>query len=369
MSTSQYPDWPDLLRWLTVLKDRVEQIQAISTEQVVTGTFDPGLIPPIPWAGVLKAGSSLGDLETRSATDLSSGTLGAGRMPGLTGDVSSAAGTVATTLATVNPSPGTFGSGTRVPLVTVNAKGLVTGVTEYPIASIPGGVIPGPPGEDGEDGVSIPGERGLQGPVGATGAAGTPGGPPGPPGMAWDGEDGQDGIPGPAGRDGATGATGAPGTPGGPPGPPGMAWDGEDGIDGVPGIQGPAGPSAISANTVETSETQATGAAYGDLATVGPSRTITSVGTVAIVWLSATASKASGGNSAFMSVAVSGATTIAASDANAAAVSATAGHNLNLARVLVLAITPGTNVYDAKYHNDGGGTWTFFNRSMAVYAP
>lgn len=377
MSTDQYPPWPDMLRWLNVLKDRVEQVVAIGAEQVITGEFDPSLIPPIPWDGVLKAGSSLGDLETRSATDLSSGTLEAGRMPGLTGDVSSVAGSVATTLATVNTSPGTYGSGSHVPLLTVNAKGLVTDVMEYPISGGGSGLlggVPGPPGEDGEDGVSIPGERGLQGPVGATGAAGTPGGPPGPPGMARDGEDGQDGIPGPPGADGATGATGAPGTPGGPPGPPGMAWDGEDGIDGVPGIpgaQGPAGPSALSAATVATSETQVASAAYADLATVGPVVTLTLTGTTAIVWLSCKAGKTGTGFTAFMGVAVSGASTVAASDGQAASASCYLSTVASpLARVLTITgLTPGSNTFTAKYHNDGGATWTFSDRGMAVYAP
>ncbi len=130
-----YPAWPELFRWLTVLKDRVEQLPSISAEQVITGTLDPSVIPPIPWARVLKAGSSLGDLETRSAADLSSGTLLDARMPALTGDASSTAGTVALTLATVNSSPGTYGSGSKIPLVSVNAKGLVTLITEQPIAT------------------------------------------------------------------------------------------------------------------------------------------------------------------------------------------------------------------------------------------
>ncbi len=135
MSLDQYPPWPDLLRWLTAVKDRVESVVAIGTEQVITGEFDPSLIPPIPWDRVLKTDSSLGDLETRSASDLSSGTVPAGRMPALTGDVSSVAGNVATTLATVNSTPGTYGSGTSVPLVSVNEKGLVTAVLEQPIAN------------------------------------------------------------------------------------------------------------------------------------------------------------------------------------------------------------------------------------------
>jgi hypothetical protein len=126
VSLDQYPPWPDLLRWLTAVKDRVEQVVAIGAEQVITGELDPDVIPPIPWDRVLKADSSLGDLETRSAGDLSSGTLLDARMPALTGDVSSVVGTVETLLATVNLNPGTYGAGHTIPVISVNGKGLVT---------------------------------------------------------------------------------------------------------------------------------------------------------------------------------------------------------------------------------------------------
>lgn len=51
------------------------------------------------WSQINKAGSSLADITTRSAGDLTSGTLAAARMPALTGDVTTTAGTVATTIA------------------------------------------------------------------------------------------------------------------------------------------------------------------------------------------------------------------------------------------------------------------------------
>lgn len=52
----------------------------------------------------------------------------------LTGDVTGSGTTsIATTLATVNANVGTFGSGTQVAQLTVNAKGLVTAVTNVPI--------------------------------------------------------------------------------------------------------------------------------------------------------------------------------------------------------------------------------------------
>ncbi len=55
----------------------------------------------------------------------------------VTGDVSGTldGGTDILTLATVNSNVGTFGSGTSIPVVTVNAKGLVTAVSTTPIAA------------------------------------------------------------------------------------------------------------------------------------------------------------------------------------------------------------------------------------------
>jgi hypothetical protein len=64
-----------------------------------------------------------------SASDLSAGTVAAARMPALTGDITTSAGAVATTLATVNADVGSFGSASAIPVITVNAKGLVTAVS------------------------------------------------------------------------------------------------------------------------------------------------------------------------------------------------------------------------------------------------
>lgn len=57
------------------------------------------------------------------------GTIVAARMPAFTGDATSSAGAVALTLATVNSNVGAFGSATAAPIVTVNAKGLITAVS------------------------------------------------------------------------------------------------------------------------------------------------------------------------------------------------------------------------------------------------
>lgn len=62
----------------------------------------------------------------QNADNLNAGTLLAARMPALTGDITTSAGAVATTLATVNGNVGSFGSATATPTFTVNAKGLIT---------------------------------------------------------------------------------------------------------------------------------------------------------------------------------------------------------------------------------------------------
>jgi len=135
----------------------------------------------------------------------------------------------------------------------------------------------------------------------------------------------------------------------------------------VPG----SGVPNLSAARIATAETQAANTAYGDLATAGPSVTLTHAGTVAYIWLYAKASRAGVGNSAFMGVALSGDNTVAASDANAAAGSSALSTGITtLANLIVLTgLTPGTTTFTAKYHNDGGSTWTFDGRGMAVYAP
>lgn len=64
-----------------------------------------------------------------------SGSVAATQMPALTGDVTSSAGAVATTLATVNSNVGTFGNSSNISQVTVNAKGQIIAVSNVAIAS------------------------------------------------------------------------------------------------------------------------------------------------------------------------------------------------------------------------------------------
>jgi len=73
-------------------------------------------------------------LAAGSASNLNSGTLLAARMPALTGDVTTSAGAIATTLATVNSNVGSFGDSTHVGAFTVNGKGLVTAASSVALA-------------------------------------------------------------------------------------------------------------------------------------------------------------------------------------------------------------------------------------------
>ena len=73
--------------------------------------------------------------ELKAQRESGDDVLDVARFPGLTGDVTAPAGSIATTLATVNANVGTFGSGTAIPTVTVNAKGLITAVTETAVST------------------------------------------------------------------------------------------------------------------------------------------------------------------------------------------------------------------------------------------
>lgn len=56
-------------------------------------------------------------------------------MPAFTGDITSSAGSLNLTLATVNSNVGVFGNAIAAPIITVNSKGLITAVSTTPILS------------------------------------------------------------------------------------------------------------------------------------------------------------------------------------------------------------------------------------------
>ncbi len=143
-----------------------------------------------------------------------------------------------------------------------------------------------------------------------------------------------------------------------------------DFLNGVGAFAVPAGGGSVTAlgANVNTQESTNSGS-YTDLATAGPSVTLTT-GTAVIVWLSCYQFRSGTGGSGRMGVAVSGATTLAASDANAALQTSAVSNSVNQnSRVLYLSgLTAGSNTFTAKYMTEGGVTWNFVNRSIAVLA-
>src|SRR5262245_40910882 len=125
----------------------------------------------------------------------------------------------------------------------------------------------------------------------------------------------------------------------------------------------------LSADVV-TDETRVT-ASYGDLSTVGPSVTKTLVsGQKCIVTVSSWFLTAADGAQGYMSFAVSGATTLAASDANAAHYFAikvgvnTAG--MVTRQSVFTATASGSHTFVAKYKGDGTNTMHWVDRRIVV---
>lgn len=107
-----------------------------------------------------------------------------------------------------------------------------------------------------------------------------------------------------------------------------------------------------------------TSTTYTDLATVGPAVTVTT-GTQALVWPAARMSNAST-NTNWASVAVSGASSVSASDAWAAS---TQGTNVTVdcRGHLFTGLTSGSNIFTMKYKSGSGtNAATFVDRELIV---
>lgn len=128
---------------------------------------------------------------------------------------------------------------------------------------------------------------------------------------------------------------------------------------------------APAADFVSASETE-TSTSYDDMTTAGPAVSVVT-GTKAIVFIAAEMENSSGSVTTHMSVAVSGATTIAASDDwNLMHVVGTAAEVFARGRMITFglggaggALTAGTNTFTAKYRVSSG-TGTFDNRELLV---
>lgn len=115
------------------------------------------------------------------------------------------------------------------------------------------------------------------------------------------------------------------------------------------------------AAVVATSQTT-TSTTYADLSTTGPAVTILT-GTSALVTVGGNLVPSGAGTFAIMSFAVSGASTVAAADATAAA---TETDNLNISKQsLITGLTAGANTFTAKYRVVSG-TGTFQRRTISA---
>jgi hypothetical protein len=119
-----------------------------------------------------------------------------------------------------------------------------------------------------------------------------------------------------------------------------------------------------SGDTVGTSQTT-TSTSYVDLATVGPSVTVTT-GVLAFVFVSCQMTNNTGTIGSFMSFTVSGATTVAATDGSSLVhYPTTAGLPMQATRAVSQGLTAGSNTFTAKYRA-AANTGTFSQRGLAV---
>lgn len=123
---------------------------------------------------------------------------------------------------------------------------------------------------------------------------------------------------------------------------------------------------APSSATVATSQ-GTTSDVYADLATVGPSVSLTTLTTVLVV-LTASMANSVAGTGANVGFAVSGATTLAANNTRALSAVTSASYAYQMSAVYFLpGLTAGINTFTAKYRrNSGAGTANFLDRNIMV---
>ena len=134
----------------------------------LTGTTLPsGIVTSsLTTVGTLTGGATGAGFTVALGTSTVTGALPAANMPALTGDVTSSAGAVATTLASV-ATAGTTGSSTAIPVITIDVKGRTTSITTAAVVA-PAGTLTGATLAANVLGTSITSTGTLTG--GATGA-------------------------------------------------------------------------------------------------------------------------------------------------------------------------------------------------------
>lgn len=126
-------------------------------------------------------------------------------------------------------------------------------------------------------------------------------------------------------------------------------------------------PSSPSGATVPTLEGTAS-TIYTDLGTVGPTVTLATYSLVVVLiscWVNITATSTVG----YVSVAVSGATSLAAADGNVGFWENTAtggSYGQATATVYLTGLTSGSNTFALKYKSSDGSTCNFYNRTLVV---
>lgn len=120
----------------------------------------------------------------------------------------------------------------------------------------------------------------------------------------------------------------------------------------------------VASHAISTSETTSA-TAYGDLATVGPFVTVNCA--AALVFISARMSNVNEGAGAYASVAVSGATTIAASDDWMISIGGGALDNpIRIGTGTAFGLTAGSNTFTMKYKSQPGKTPSKFEQREIV---
>lgn len=139
-------------------------------------------------------------------------------------------------------------------------------------------------------------------------------------------------------------------------------------VAGTPGTwvsSSAAGGAASTAATAAVATSEATtSTSYVDLTTPGPAVTVTTR-TKALVIVSGYLTGAVS-NAPHMGVAVSGATTIAAADADALRAPPSATAPIRASVAVLVTLTAGSNVFTAKYKSSAGGSVSFEGRSIIV---